>query len=122
MKQIRSDAGFSLIETIVALGVLATAAVSLSTLGRGSISGVKQLEARYLARMVAQEQLVEQFTARLPLRTETVEGETEQFGQTFAWTKTIAPAGQPGLFLIRIEVISEDGLTLARISTLQGDG
>ena len=49
-----SDHGFSLIEVVVALGVLSTAAIGFSTFSRDSTAGVRQLEARYLARAVAE--------------------------------------------------------------------
>ncbi len=117
----RAEAGFSLIETIVALGVLATAAVSIGALSRGSIGGVKQLETRYLARTIAQQKLVEQFTSNVPLRADVLEGKTQQLGQNFIWTKTITPANQDGLFLVVVEVQLEASDTvLVRTSTLKG--
>lgn len=112
--------GFSLIEVIVALGILSTAALSLSTLARGSIAGVKQLESRYLARTIADAQLVDVFVQAAPLRIGISDGDAVQMGQHFTWQRTIAPTDQAGLFLIDVQVSEADtGTVMAQISTLR---
>lgn len=115
-----TENGFSLIEVVVALGVLSTAAVSLSMVGRGSLAGVKQVEARYLARTIADAELASVFLQVEPLEIGVEVGQGEQLGQTFNWTRTIQPSGRDGLLLVQIDVTAKDEETvLARANTLR---
>jgi len=116
----RHEQGFSLIEVIVALGILSTAAISLSALSQGSLSGVKQLEARYLARVIADNQLANTFMQDVPLRVGITEGEAVQLGQTFTWLRTIAATPEQGLLLVEVQV-SAPGTdsVLVKTSTLR---
>lgn len=123
MKRAKRDAGFSLMEVIVALGILSTAAISLSTLSQSSLRGVKQLESRYLARVLADNELTRTFIDRAPLRIGVDQGEAEQLGQSFGWRRTVTQSPQAGVFLIEVEVFDLQSETvLADASTLKGAG
>jgi len=120
MSRKKQDEGFSLIEVVVALGVLSTAAISLSTLATGSVSGAKQIEARYLARTVADNQLTKTFTQEEVLRIGVSEGEAEQLGQSFTWIRTVAPTPQEGIALIEVQVTARgEESVLVKASTLK---
>ena len=117
----QTERGFSLIEVVVALGVLSTAAISFSALSQNSVSGVSQLETRYLARTVADAQLVDVFTDIAPIEIGVTSGTARQMGRAFEWVRTISPSTQEGLFLVNVQVSgSDDGVVLAEISTLKG--
>ena len=55
----RADAGFSLIEALVALAVLALSAISLLAATQAHVSRIADLEARALAQFVAENRLAE---------------------------------------------------------------
>ena len=117
----QTERGFSLIEVVVALGVLSTAAISFSALSQNSVSGVSQLETRYLARTVADAQLVDVFTDITPIEIGVTSGTADQMGRAFEWVRTISPSTQEGLFLVNVQVSGlDDGVVLAEISTLKG--
>ncbi len=117
----QTERGFSLIEVVVALGVLSTAAISFSALSQNSVSGVSQLETRYLARTVADAQLVDVFTDIAPIEIGVTSGTARQMGRAFEWVRTISPSTQEGLFLVNVQVSGlDDGVVLAEISTLKG--
>ncbi|MEL7454035.1 MAG: type II secretion system minor pseudopilin GspI, partial [Pseudomonadota bacterium] len=79
----RTEAGFSLMEVMVALTILATTAVGVMQLSSGAISGTQQVEQRFLARTVASNQLAELYLNREPLRQGVTSGQETQLGQTF---------------------------------------
>ncbi len=118
---IERDQGFSLIEVIVALGILSTAVLSLSSLARGSIAGVKQLESHYLARTIADAKLVETFSQVTPMEIGVVQGELVQMGRSFAWERTIEHTDRAGILSIDV-LVSEvnSGTLMAQITTLRG--
>ena len=116
----RQEQGFSLIEVVVALGILSTAAVSLSTLSRGSLLGVKQLEGRYLARIGADNQIANTFMNEVPLRVGVTKGEAEQLGQKFTWVRTVLATPEQGLLLVEVQVSEPDTESvLVKASTLK---
>lgn len=120
MARKRNTDGFSLVEVIVALGILSTAALSLSTIARDSLAGVKQVEARYLARAVADTQLVETYTQAAPLEIGVTRGEALQMGQRFVWQRVVTQTDRPALFAIEVTVSErESGTVMAQLSTLR---
>lgn len=122
-KRAKADRGFTLVEVVVALGILSTAAIGFSTLSRGSVDGAKQIELRYLARTVADNELTRVFTERAPLRIGVTDGQAQQMGRNFTWIRTVAPAAQDGLVLVQLQVSEADtGTVLVEASTLKGEG
>ena len=123
MRQAGSEQGFSLVEVIVALGILSTAAIGFSELTRGSIDGAKQIEMRYLARTIAENELVGTFTDETPLRIGVTSGETVQMGRSFSWVRTITATGEDGLLLVELQVSGQQSETvLVQLSTLKEAG
>lgn len=98
-----ADEGFSLIELLVAVAILAFAAVALLESQTQAISITSKLEQRSLAAIVAENRLnLSLGLAENPapgVRT----GTEEQMGAVFDWRETVRPA--PGNDLTVIEVV-----------------
>ena len=117
------DRGFTLLETVVALGVLSTAAISFGVFSQNSLSGTVQLENHYLARTVADAQLVDVFAQAGAIEVGSTAGVHVQMGREFEWVRTISPSTQDGLFLVNVQVTqSGEDTIIVDISTLRNSG
>lgn len=104
------QAGFSLVETIAAMGILALAAIPLLQLVNNSIRGSSSLEHRFLARTVAENLLVQQIIEpALPNEKIVVDtGVSKQLGRSFSWTMTTSPVQETAPQLVVVEVRLEN--------------
>lgn len=115
--QTTSDEGFSLIELLVAVSILALAAVSLLESQTQAISITSQLEQQSLASIVAENRL----NLALGLIEEPVpgtrSGSENQMGMEFRWQETVRPAPGGDLTIIEVTVSTVDrqGLQLANL-------
>jgi general secretion pathway protein I len=109
----RSGAGFTLIEVVVALGILAFSASIIFGAIAGGLWSVRQANARAHAGLLAQS-LLARIGGDLPLRA----GETEgQFPQGFAWHVRLQPFGDAGdraqwpisAYAVTVEILWRDG-------------
>ncbi|MBO6506174.1 MAG: type II secretion system minor pseudopilin GspI [Kordiimonadaceae bacterium] len=105
---LKSDGGFSLIELLVAVSILALAAVSLLESQTQAISITSQLEQRSLASIVAENRL----NLALGLIDEpapgTRSGSENQMGMDFRWQETVRPAPGGDLTIIEVTVSTND--------------
>ncbi|MEL6322984.1 MAG: type II secretion system minor pseudopilin GspI [Pseudomonadota bacterium] len=118
----KPEAGFSLMEVIVALGILATAAVGFTSLLQGSVEGTREVQERYLARVVADNQLTDIVWRRLPLEQGVTSGTESQMGREFLWTLTILPGPRPELVFVDVQVRrgeDPEGAVIAQATTLR---
>lgn len=98
---IRAPGGFTLLEVLVALAVVAIALGALARVGAGALSQQADLEERTLALWVADNALTD-------LRLETApapgrrDGRTRQGGRDWRWEMEVQPA--PGGELLRADV------------------
>lgn len=109
----RGRHGFTLVEVVVALGILAlSASVIFGSIGNGLWS-VREANGLARAGLLAQS-LLARIGADLPLRT----GETEgQFPQGFAWRVSLQPFGEAndraqwpiGAYAVTVEILWRDG-------------
>lgn len=116
---LKNDGGFSLIELLVAVSILALAAVSLLESQTQAISITSQLEQRSLASIVAENRL----NLALGLIEEpapgTRSGSENQMGMDFRWQETVRPA--PGGDLTIVEVtVSTNGRQPRQLARLVG--
>lgn len=112
--------GFSLVETVAALGILSLAAVPLMQLASEAVQNTSRLESRLLARTTAENVLARTMTDPEPVELGQTAGTEVQLGRTYAWTLIVYPTEQPSL--VRLEVqVQEAGReqTLARVMTLK---
>lgn len=116
----KSEGGFSLVETVAALGILALAAVPLMQLSSDALRNTGRLEARFLARTTAENVLSRAMADNQPVEVGQTSGAEEQMGRRFNWTLSVVPAGQDGLFRLEVRVQqAETEQDLARLITLK---
>jgi general secretion pathway protein I len=114
--------GFTLIEVLVALAVVAVAlAAGMRALAQ-SADGASSLKARTLALWVAQNRLAQaQLAQPWPARG-TASGDEMQAGMRLAWRETVSDTPNPAFR--RIEIVVADpavpGYALARLSGYRG--
>lgn len=115
-----SQAGFSLVETIAAMGILAMTAVPLMQLASDATNNAANLENRLLARTVAENVL-----ARALVQSETIdgglqEGRETQMGRAYTWSMTASPArvGEVQSLLVTVQ-LEDSAQTLARMESLK---
>jgi general secretion pathway protein I len=115
--------GFTLIEVLVALAVVAVAlAAGMRALAQSS-DGASSLKARTLALWVAQNRLAQaQLAQPWPARG-TASGDEMQAGMRLAWRETVSDTPNPAFR--RIEIVVADpavpGYALARLTGYLGD-
>lgn len=103
----RGDAGFSLVESLVALAVLAIASTALLVASQGYVRRIVGLEDRALAQIAAENALAE-LQLGLPLEAEPA----PLLGRRFGIEARAAPTDDPDLE--RIEIVATDLDTGAR--------
>jgi general secretion pathway protein I len=108
--------GFTLLETLVALGVFALAAMALFRLVGLSLTTASRIDERALAAIVAANRIVDaQSAARAPAlgRSQGVEANG---GLTWRWTMTVVAAPDPRLVQIDVSVAAPSGGEAARLT------
>jgi general secretion pathway protein I len=115
----RIDPGFTLIEVLVALAIVAVAlAAGMRALAQ-SADGATSLKARTLALWVAQNELAKAQLADPPPSAGTTNGEAVQAGMRFSWRETISPTPNPALRKVDI-VVAEPGVPDYALARLAG--
>jgi general secretion pathway protein I len=107
MSRESNEAGFSLVESLVALGVFALAGVGLVALQSHSVRTLAQVEQRALAELVAQNALAGAL-ASLDLQTVGVSAaRVDAAGRTWDVTRTVTPVQEAQALQIEISVVGE---------------
>ena len=95
--------GFTLVEVLVALAVIAVALTAGMRVLAQSVDGASSLKARTLALWVAENRLAR---AQLGETLDTLAGQETQAGLTFAWRQAITAT--PNLAFRKIEIVVTD--------------
>jgi general secretion pathway protein I len=95
----RAEAGFTLIESLVALAILAVSAISLLAATEAHVARIGSLEARALAQFAAENALAE-----LELGLEPDAGPLDMGGRTFRVAVRLAPTADPELERVDLAV------------------
>ena len=82
------QSGFSLVETVAAMGVLALAAVPLLQITTDATRNAANLEGRVLARTVAENVMARAMATPEVIDAGIATGSETQMGRTFIWTRT----------------------------------
>ncbi|WP_291841907.1 type II secretion system minor pseudopilin GspI [Maricaulis sp.] len=113
-----NDGGFSLIEMMTALAIVAIAGLALINLTRATTQNTAAVETRALAALAAENLLnTEWLRAGAP---EARSGRYQLGGVTYDWSTRIAETGEAGLVRVHIE-LSESGQdqVLAELDTFR---
>lgn len=102
----RADAGFTLIEALVALAILATAAISLLAATEAHVSRITGLETRALAQIAAENHLAELEIGAEPA------GAVEMLGHAFEIDVARVETADPDLVRLDIAVRAAEGGTV----------
>lgn len=103
-----TDAGFTLIEALVAMTVLALGAVSLLAATEGHTSRITAITDRTTARWVAENRLTE-----LRLGLGQLADQTDMLGQDWQVTTTLTPTSDPGLQRVTVAVGQADTILVS---------
>ncbi len=99
-----SDSGFSLVETIAALAILALAALPLILTATNTANATRRLEHRMLARTVAENLMAFELVRPDLVAAGERSGVSVQMNMSFDWTIISAPAVPGGLRNIDVQV------------------
>lgn len=115
-----SERGFSLVETVAAMGVLALAAVPLMQVTGDAVRNTSRLETRLLARTVAENVMARTMATPDPIDAGLAVGEETQLSRTFGWSRLSSPALPGSLQTYEVTVTAaNDAQVLARLVSLK---
>lgn len=119
---LRSAGGLSLIEVLVAIGVLAAVAGGAIAVVGQNTRFLSQAEQRVLAAILCDNLAAEAMARAAPLTRGAETGEISFAGQNWAFDRTVSEAGVEGLVRISIDVRAQGGgATLASVVTLKAE-
>jgi general secretion pathway protein I len=104
-----SEAGFTLIEMLVALAVFSLAALALLRLGGATATNSARLQEQALAQIVARNLAAEVLSDPEPPAFGALAGETVNGGRRWLWTRTTGRSPEPRIQQIEIRVVGESG-------------
>ncbi|MEO1323660.1 MAG: type II secretion system minor pseudopilin GspI [Pseudomonadota bacterium] len=99
-----SEAGFSLVETVAAMGILALAAIPLMQVTTDASRNAQSLESRLLARTVAENVMARSMATRTVIDEGISAGQEVQMGRTYNWVRTANAAQAGQLQNLKVEV------------------
>lgn len=109
--------GFSLVELLVAVAILALAAVSLLEHQTQAMGMTSAVEYRALAATVADNRLATVLGQTNPPLSGTTTGQETQMGVAFEWRQTVRPADGGDLMLVQVSVrAADEGRELAALT------
>lgn len=103
------EAGFTLIEVLVALAIFSLAALALLRLQGAALATTARLDERALAGIVAQNLAVEAMIAVQPPGFGVTSGEESNGGRAWRWKRSVDRSPDPRLQRIEIAVMTADG-------------
>lgn len=115
MSHADAEAGFTLLEMLVALAIFSLAAFALLRLQGATASNVAIIHDQAIAQMVARNIAVEALSDPLPPTMGTTSGQSANAGGDWFWTRTVEPSPEPRIQAIRIEVRSAFGRERAEL-------
>jgi general secretion pathway protein I len=112
----RRDAGFTLIEMLVALAVFSLAALALLRLQGATVSNTVRIEEQAMAQIVARNIAVETLTDPLAPALGQTSGQVTNGGRSWSWTRATGLSPEPRIQQIAISVRSQRGPEAATLT------
>jgi general secretion pathway protein I len=109
------EAGFTLIEMLVALAIFSLAALALLRLEGATVSSTAQLRDQALAQIVARNVAVETMTDPVPPAYGEARGQAVNGGRSWAWVRRTGRSPEPRIQQIEIAVVSDSGTQAATL-------
>ena len=110
------EAGFTLIEMLVALAIFSLAALALLRLEGATVSTTALLREQAIAQIVARNLAVEALTDPVPPALGDLRGVAVNAGRNWSWTRYTGLSPEPRIQQIRIEVSSDRGPEAATLT------
>ena len=102
------EAGFTLVEVLVALAIFSIGVMALFHLRGESARSVTGLQARALAQIVAENRIIEALEFGAPLSIGVRDGELEMAARQWRWSEEISEAPDAAILHVRVLVRAED--------------
>lgn len=103
------QSGFSLVETVAAMGILALAAIPLLQVTTDATRNAASLESRLLARTVAENVMARTMATDDQIDAGISAGQEIQMGRTYNWVRTASDASPGQLQNLRVDVRPAEG-------------
>ncbi len=117
----RRDRGFTLVEVLVALGVLSIAVLALLNVQGVSASLSSAVRDRLFAEIIAENLLVEAVAAPVELPLGETNGETEIAGQAWVWSRAVSATSDRDIKRVDVAVrIAPGESALIAVSAFRG--
>jgi general secretion pathway protein I len=104
-----NEAGFTLIEVMVALAIFSIAVVALITAQNENIRTITILEERAIAEIAAENILVETITSPANIPTGFTSGQINFAGRPFDWRQQVIETSTPGVHRVTISIYTRGG-------------
>lgn len=100
----KRQSGFSLVETVAAMGILALAAIPLLQVTTDASRNAASLESRLFARTVAENVMARSMASSEIIDAGISAGQETQMGRTYSWVRTASQAQSGELQNLKVEV------------------
>ncbi|WP_022681096.1 type II secretion system minor pseudopilin GspI [Sphingobium bisphenolivorans] len=105
----RREAGFTLLEMLVALAVFSLAALALVRLQGVTLHTAADLDSKAMAQIVARNMMVEVQTDPSPPASGTAQGEVENGGRHWHWSREVKATDDKRLLQVNLTVDGQAG-------------
>ena len=116
------EAGFTLVEMLVALTIFSIAALALVRLQSVSLSGTATLQDHAVAQIVARNVAVEAVTDPLPPALGIARGQAANGGRGWAWVRRTSISPEPRILRIDVVVAGASARPSARLTVFRKAG
>lgn len=117
-----AEAGFTLVEMLVALAIFSLAALALLRLEGATVANTARLQDQAMAQIVARNIAVEAMTDPIAPAMGQSGGQVANGGRQWTWTRLVAPSPEPRIQMITISVQSQIGPDSATLTIFRRAG